>query len=88
MSRSPARARIELGASFPLVAPESPFDFRLENHGPICLLHPLTPTAVAWVNAQIDDSNGYQPQWPTVLIEPCYLASILNGLAADGLRVA
>ena len=88
MSKSPARPHIELDTSFPLVAPEPSFDFRLENHGSICLLRPLTLTAVAWVNTQIGDNNGYQPQWPTVLIEPRYLAPILNGLAADGLRVA
>jgi hypothetical protein len=40
------------------------------------------------VNTHIGDKDGYQPQRPTVLIEPRYLAPILNGLAAEGLRVA
>jgi hypothetical protein len=63
------------------------FDFRLENHGSIYFLRPLNKSAVEWVNENIGENNGYQPQWPTVLIETRYLVQILEGLAADGLCV-
>jgi len=64
-----------------------PSDFRLQSEGSLVLLHPLTPAAVAWVNNHIGEHNGYQPQWPSVLVEPRYLGPILEGLAADGLSV-
>jgi hypothetical protein len=62
-------------------------DFRLENHGSICFLRPLNRSAVEWVNERIGADHGYQPKWPTVLIEPRYLVPILEGVAADGLSV-
>jgi hypothetical protein len=64
-----------------------PSDFRLQNEGSVVLLHPLTPNAVAWVNEHIGPHNGYQPQWPSVLIEPRYLEPILQGIADAGLGV-
>jgi hypothetical protein len=62
-------------------------DFNFESHGSICLLRPLTPAAIEWVNGQIGQDNGFQPYWPTVVIEPRYCETILRGIAADGLGV-
>jgi hypothetical protein len=62
-------------------------DFSFENHGSICLLRPLTPAAIEWVNAQIGQDNGFQPHWPTVVIEPRYCQPILEGIADDGLNL-
>lgn len=63
-------------------------DFRLQNAGSIVLLHPLTPSAVEWVNEYIGENSGYQPQWPSVLIEPRYVEPILQGIADAGMSVA
>jgi hypothetical protein len=62
-----------------------PVDFNFENHGSICRLRPLTPSAVEWVEDHIGQDSGYQPQWPTVVIEPRYCEDILSGIALDGL---
>ena len=62
-------------------------DLRLEDHGSICLLRPLTALAEDWVADNIGRDNGYQPYWPTVLIEPRYVAEILEGAIGDGLVV-
>jgi hypothetical protein len=69
------------------ILPEPP-DFVLENHGSIVFLRPLTPAAEEWVNGKIGRESGYQPQWPTVLLEARYVAPILEGLAEDGLSVS
>ncbi len=61
-------------------------DFSFENHNSICLLRPLTPAAIEWVNEQIGQDNGFQPYYP-VVIEPRYCEHILRGIAADGLGV-
>jgi len=62
-------------------------DFRAENYGSIFLLRPLTTAAREWVNEHIGQDNGYQPYWPTVVIEPRYVEPILTGLRNDGLTV-
>jgi hypothetical protein len=51
------------------------------------LLHPHTVAARVWVEDHIGQGNGYQPLFPTVLIEPLYLRDILVGIQADGLVV-
>jgi hypothetical protein len=64
-----------------------PPDFVLENHGSICLLRPLTPSAVAWVEEHIGPDNGFQPYFPTVVVEPRYIADIVEGIRNDELAV-
>jgi hypothetical protein len=61
-------------------------DFVVENHGSIFLLRPLTPAAKAWVEEHIGD-NGYQPYYPTVVVEHRFIADIIHGAQADGLVV-
>jgi len=63
-------------------------DFILENHGSIFLLRPQNERAVAWVDERIGSNNGYQPYFPTVVIEHRFVADILAGIRSDGLGVA
>ena len=62
-------------------------DFDLQNEGSVVLLHPLSPRAVAWVNENIGQDNGYQPMWPSVLCEARYVEPILKGIADAGLML-
>ena len=62
-------------------------DFTIQNEGSIILLHPDTEPAIRWVEDNIGQSNGYQPYWPTVVIEPRYVRDILDGIQAHGLTV-
>ena len=63
------------------------FDFSLQHDCSICLLHPHTVAARAWVEDHIGADNGYQPWFPTVVIEPRYLRDILAGIQSSGLVV-
>jgi hypothetical protein len=63
-------------------------DFKVDNQGSIFLLHPLNDTAREWVNEHIGQDNGYQPYYPTVVIEHRYVADIVAGIQNDGLAVA
>jgi hypothetical protein len=56
------------------------WDFRVEFHGAIILLIPLTRSGRAWASKNIGADNGYQPYFPTVIIEPRYLDQILGGI--------
>jgi len=63
-------------------------DFLVENHGSIFLLKPRTPSATSWVEEHIGRENGYQPYYPTVVVEHRYIADIVAGIQNDGLAVA
>ncbi len=62
-------------------------DFVVQNEGSIFLLHPHTDAARTWVEEHIGADNGFQPYWPSVVIEDRYIADILEGIGADRLEV-
>jgi len=43
--------------------------------------------ANGWVEDYIGSDNGYQPYWPTVVIEHRYMPDIVRGIQNDGLVV-
>jgi hypothetical protein len=67
------------------VTPEA--DFVVENHSSIFLLRPYTEAARQWVDEHIGPDNGYQPMYPTVVVEYRYIGEIVEGIQNDGLEV-
>lgn len=61
-------------------------DFSIRDEGSILLLIPLTEPARNWVHENIG-RDGYQPLWPTVLLEPRYFRPILDALVGEGFEV-
>ena len=74
--------------SSPTHSGQIPPDFLIENHGTIFLLKPQTDSAISWVEQHIGQDNGYQPYYPTTVVEPRYIADIVGGIQNDGLAVA
>ena len=62
-------------------------NFRVENHASIFLLRPHTDAARSWVEEHIGEDNGYQPYWPSVVIEARYVGDIAESIQNDGLVV-
>ncbi len=62
-------------------------DFEVQNHGSIFLLIPQSTSARIWIDDHIGRDNGYQPHYPTVVIEHRYIADIVRGIQDDGLAV-
>ena len=62
-------------------------DFKIENHGSIFLLRPLSAAAHCWVKEFIGESNGFQPYWPTVVIEHGFVPDVVAGIREYGLEV-
>ena len=62
-------------------------DFEVQNHGSIFLLIPQSTSARIWVHDHIGKDNGYQPDYPTVVVEHRYIADIVRGIQNDGLAV-
>jgi hypothetical protein len=60
-------------------------DFIVENHGSIFLLSPQTDAARTWIDEHIT-REGFQPYWPTVVIEPG--SDLIVGIQNDGLVVS
>jgi hypothetical protein len=61
------------------------WDFRVEFHGAIILLCPLTKPGFRWIERHIGADNGYQPYYPTVILELRYLDDVLVGIRRKGL---
>ena len=63
-------------------------DFKVQaDSGCIFLLTPRTESARDWIEQNIGKHNGFQPYWPTVVIEHRYIADIVAGIQSDGLTV-
>ena len=62
-------------------------DFTVRNEGSIVLLHPHTAAAREWAEENIS-AEGYQPMWPTVVMEPRYTEAVLAGITDAGLEIA
>jgi hypothetical protein len=61
-------------------------DFRLENHGSLFLLLPLTPAAKNWMGEHLPMDNPETQFWgDAIVIEPRYVTSIVDGILGDGL---
>ncbi len=78
----------QTSGSSPTSASTIPPDFVVENHGSILLLRPQNENAIAWVDDHIGSDNGYQPYYPTVVVEHRYIADIVAGIQNDGLAVS
>ena len=61
-------------------------DFEVQNHGSIFLLCPQSDSAHTWIDEHIS-REGFQPYWPTVLIEHRYCAALIAQIERDGLVV-
>jgi hypothetical protein len=71
----------------PTCNPNQP-DFSVTvDAGSIFLLIPHSESARAWIEQNIGRDNGFQPWWPTVVIEHRYITDIVAGIRAEGLVV-
>jgi len=61
-------------------------DFRVANHRSVCLLEPLTPAGVAWVDAYMPSNRLLLGT--SILIKPRFIAAVVKVIEADGLVVA
>jgi hypothetical protein len=62
-------------------------DFRIENHGSVCLIVPLCASGREWLDEHLGKDNGYQPYWPTAIVEPRYLPQInMDGDIRDAVQ--
>lgn len=61
-------------------------DFKLENHGSLFLLRPLSSAAKDWMGEHLPMDNPEIHFWgDAIVIEPRYIAPIVDGIIRDGL---
>jgi hypothetical protein len=65
--------------------PTEKHDFTVRNEGCLVLLVPNTKLGINWANHNIGADNGYQPYWPTVILEHRYVGDVLAGIARLGM---
>ena len=59
-------------------------DFRITHHGSICLVHSLTKRAQRWIAEHVSDEAQFMGM--ALVVEPRYLAPLVEGMEAEGLR--
>ena len=62
-------------------------DITVIDQGSIVLLQPNTVRGASWLHDHIGQDNGFQPYWPTVIVEPQYVQDIIEGFTEEGLTV-
>ena len=60
-------------------------DVKIENHGSLVLIQPLTEAASDWLDENI--SEDAQLFGGAVVVEPRYVEAIVEGMQNDGLEV-
>jgi hypothetical protein len=70
-------------ATRPITAPSAnPQDFRLENHGSISLLCPLSNAARLWVQAHfLSDAQWFGD---SIVVEPRFVEAVVIAIHEDG----
>ena len=68
-------------------SPSNGPDFTVRDEGSILLLTPHTEPARTWIDRHVGPDNGFQPYYPTIVIEPRYVIAILEGIRAGGLEI-
>jgi hypothetical protein len=60
-------------------------DIQFSNHGSIWLVRPLTDAGRDWIDDHVDP----EAQWfgGALVVEPCYVGDIVEGMTSDGLEV-
>lgn len=63
-------------------------DIRVENHGSIVVLRPVSRTGQTWVQENLGPvAESWQWLGDGLCIEPRFVADIVQGAIADGLEV-
>ena len=62
-------------------------DVEIRYEGTISLVVPYTEAAREWLEEFIGKDNGFQPYWPTVVVEARYIQDIAMGMLDAGLDV-
>jgi hypothetical protein len=60
--------------------------FRVENHGSIVLVRPLTLDCQAWLQANTAEEGEDMAQWfgGALVVEPRYVEALVRGLVEEG----
>jgi hypothetical protein len=61
-------------------------DITVANHGTIVLVRPTTPAGEAWIDEYVDPAATWFGD--QLVVEPRYVAPLVEGMFADGLAVA
>jgi hypothetical protein len=62
-------------------------DVRVENHGSIVLVRPMTGAGRDWIEANVATDGGLFDFGGALVVEPRYVANLVDGMIADGLVV-
>lgn len=62
-------------------------DFAIQNHGTLCLFHPLTKTATSWLSEQFPAGEEHQYVGHALAVHGCLALDLVHGIRGDGLNI-
>jgi hypothetical protein len=62
-------------------------DVSIRDEGSVVLFTPESDAGREWVEEHIGADNGFQPYWPTVVVEHRYAGDVADGMVGDGLEL-
>ena len=68
-----------------------PDDVRVEGEGPMTTVFrvvAVTDAAKEWVNENVNNEEGFHPEWPNMFVEHRYLDDLIAGMHESGLQIA
>ena len=55
-----------------------------DDGGSLFVVNPLNDKARAWLADNVDKDEGFQPYWPTVIVEHRYIDALVGGMRREG----
>lgn len=59
-------------------------DFRVDDHGSICILTPLSPECKEWTDENVGNDETQYWGKNGIVVEPRYIGAIIEGLTEAG----
>jgi len=86
MFHTPAHKAVAAPAAQFSISEEPPSHFVFSNHGSVCLLVPVGPCAVTWIECNVSTD---QLVWfgKGIAVDPRYADDLLNAIHNDGFEV-
>lgn len=60
-------------------------DVRIENHGSLYLLRPLSPEARSWFEENVPEGDKVQYFGGALVVEPRFVGDVLVGIRGEGM---
>ena len=70
------------GVTDAMIEAQQAADYRVENHGSVCMVHPISQEAKNWIDENVGDQQWFGH---SLAVHPRYLGDLVAGMEDAGL---